>query len=155
MKLEIDKIPVSALTAGELKIYLELDDRVYGKDLSLRVTKKLLENIDDNGGLYHAHRDYCGLGLYVHKGLFTLGTVYDGRGPFPIVATFGSEADFVEWLSRQSDQSMALYGEQFNNQTIDRIRLEWFLDDGYSPIWNLFCEYVRERRTKERPSLEN
>lgn len=155
MKLEINKISLDTLTAHEQKIYSGLDNRAYGEDLAIRVAEKLMENPTESGGLYHAHPDYCGMGLYVHEGLFTLGTVYDSRGPYPIVATFGSEAEFVEWVASESDRSMALYGEQFNNQTIDRMRLEWYLDHDYSPIWNLYCSYVQERRKKELPSLGN
>lgn len=145
MKLQIPKIMLETLSDKELERYYSLDNKPFGDALALRVAKKLLENPTESGGLYHSHRDYCGMGLYVHEGKFTLGTVYDSRGPYPIVAVFESEPEFVQWLATQSDQSMALYGEEFGNQTITKTRLEWYLEDNYSPIWNRYSLYVSER----------
>ena len=143
--LHIPKISLETLSDKELERYYNLDDEAFGKALALGVAKKLMENPGESGGLYLSHRDYCGMGLYVHEGKFTLGTVYDGRGPYPVVASFESAPEFVQWLTTQSDQSMALYGEEFDNQTITEIRLEWYLEDNYSPIWNTYCMYIRER----------
>ncbi|QNL51785.1 hypothetical protein H8S90_09510 [Olivibacter sp. SDN3] len=143
MKLYIPKISLKTLSEKELERYHMLDSRAFGKGLAYRVAAKLTRSPNESGGLYFAHRDYCGMGLYLNDGQFTLGTVYDGRGPFPIVATFESEKDFSQWLAEQSDQSMALYGEKFDNQTITKIRLEWYLEEHYSTSWNAYCHYIR------------
>lgn len=150
MMLQIRKIPLETLSDKELERYHELDDKAFGKALVLGVAKKLMENPSESGGLYHSHRDYCGMGLYVLEGTFTLGAVNDGRGPHPVVASFESEPEFVQWLAMQSDQSMSLYGEKFDNQTITKIRLEWYLEDNYSSTWNLYCIYVKDRNKELR-----
>lgn len=142
MQLKIPKIPVESLNDTELLYYHRLDNTPYGEDIASQVADKLLAT---NKGLYHSHRDYCGLGLFVHEGLFTLATVEDGYGVCDVVATFADKAEFIRWLANENDQSMALYGEKFNNQTITRIRLEWYLTDNYSPLWNDFCRYAREK----------
>lgn len=152
MMLQIPKISLETLSDKELERYYNLDDKAFEKTLALGVAKKLMKNPGEDRGLYHSHRDYCGMGLYVHEGKFALGTVYDGRGPYPVVASFESEPEFVQWLATQSDQSMALYGEKFDNQTITKIRLEWYLENNYSPTWNMFCTYVRERNENEHRS---
>ncbi len=145
MKLLSRKIPTEILTDDERDIYISLNNKPYGEMLARKVAQKLMVNTTESNGLYHSHRDYCGMGLYIHEGKFTLGTVNDGRGPYPIVATFDSEADFVQWLANENDQSMALYGEQFNNQTLTKMRLDWYLDEDYSSIWNAYCAYKRKR----------
>src|SRR5690606_7941730 len=107
---------------------------------------------DTGGGLYHAHRDYCGIGLYFLAGKFTLGVVNDGMGPHPMLATFDNDEQFEVWLAAQSDRSMSLifdttYGSKFNNQTITRLRLQWYLEEHYSPTWNAYALYAREQST--------
>lgn len=131
------------LTETEKERFVGLDQTPYGEQLALRVAGKLKENPTESSGLYLSHRDYCGMGLYIHEEKFTLGAVNDGRGPYPIVATFDSEIDFVQWLSNENDQSMALYGEKFDNQTITKMRLDWYLEADYSPIWNDYCVYKK------------
>lgn len=59
------------------------------------------------------------MGLYRLEGKFILRTVNDARGPYPVVAAFGSEEVFVDWLAQQSDQSM--FAEPTNERTkLDR-----------------------------------
>lgn len=126
----------------ELEVYQQLNNESYGEQLAVKVTQKLNKDAIENNGLYHSHRDYCGLGLFLKEGKYLLATVNDGYGSDVIVAEFDSEDAFVSWLANENNQSMALYGEYFNNQTISRIRLEWYLENNYSPRWNSFCLYV-------------
>src|SRR5690606_26254089 len=143
MKLYIPQMSVSALAESDRERYKLLDSTPYPVQLAQSVADKLLKDPTESGGLYFAHRDYCGMGLYVHEGKFMLGTVNDGRGPFPLVATFDDREEFVRWLASQSDQSMALYGEAFDNQTITKNRLMWYLQENYDPAWNSYCLYLR------------
>jgi len=154
MKFLTPKISLSSLNEKELKIFHSLGKEIYGRELALKVAENLKRNpirLNENGhyvgsgGLYHSHRDYCGIGLYYFEGKFTLGEVNDGMGPYPIIAESGTEIEFLEWLTNESDQSMAMYGEQFNNQTITKIRLEWFLEENYNSVWNAYCLYCKNR----------
>lgn len=142
MNLLIPKISIKDLNQDEQVYYHRLDNEPYGQELAGKVAEKLLAN---NDGLYHSHRDYCGLGLFIYEGLFTLATVYDGYGVNKVVANFSDTAEFIHWLAAENDQSMALYGEAFNNQTITKDRLEWYLEDNYSPVWNDYAGYRREK----------
>ncbi|HLT86780.1 MAG TPA: hypothetical protein VKZ57_04275 [Sphingobacterium sp.] len=156
MKTFFSKMASSSLDKKDLEIFQSLDQENYGRELARNVAEKLKSSsskLDDNGndvsskGLYLSHRDYCGIGLYFFKGEFTLGEVNDGMGPHPVLITFESLEEFVEWLANQNDQSMSLYTvSSFNNQTISKIRLKYYLDDNYNPGWNPYCEYLRERR---------
>lgn len=140
--LHIPKVSLKALSEKELDIYQNLDQRPYGRETAMRVVEKLLLGI----GLFHAHRDYCGMGIFFFENSYTLGVVYDGYdAPFNSVVTSSNKDDFASWLSRENDQSMSLYGEKFNNQTITLVRLEWYLDEDYSPVWNDYCFYLRRR----------
>ncbi|MFD0796221.1 hypothetical protein ACFQZJ_02015 [Maribacter chungangensis] len=143
MKLFAPKIETKKLTKKELALYHNLNAVPYGNALATSVSQKLIKSKDAHHGLYHSHRDYCGLGLFYENGLFTLATVNDGYGPDSTVASFDSQTYFISWLAHENDQSMSLYGEKFNNQTITKIRLEWYLEDNYSPVWNAYCTYVR------------
>ncbi|PVH24273.1 hypothetical protein [Sphingobacterium corticibacter] len=154
MKISIESIDVNSLTEQELPIYKQLDASKFGVSLAKKVADKLFltaERAAGNGvssrGLYHAHRDYCGVGLYFIDSEYTIGEVYDGMGPYPKIATFQSEEEFVEFMSSQSDQSMSLFTRSsFNNQTITRLRLTCFLEDDYSTSWNSFAEYLQKSR---------
>lgn len=143
MKIYIPKIQLKELQESELNEYYSLGSEKYGEDLARRVAAKLSlmpswekNNYLTGGGLFHSHRDYCGTGLYFFEDKFTLGEVNDGMVPYPIIATFENEDEFVMWLANQSDQSMSLmvavtnnYSSfKFNNQTITKTRLEFFLD---------------------------
>lgn len=143
MQLHIPKIVPYNLSIKELEEYKTLDATNYGEKLAIKIAKKLNENPDK--GLFYAHKDYCGIGLFMHKGSFTLSTVFDGYGVHTIILTFDSKAEFVEWLAKESDQSMALFGEKFNNQTITKTRLDWYLEANYSPVWNEYYDYLRKK----------
>lgn len=156
----IPKIPLEALREEELSEYHRLSDERYGEHLAQKVAEKLTENPSSyhngyytGGGLFHAHRDYCGIGLYFFERKFTLGEVNDGMGPHPIIYTFGDAAEFITWLANQNDQGMSLIvaakdqhsSSKFNNQTITKTRLNYFLEADYSPNWNAYCAYLRKQ----------
>src|SRR5690606_10966095 len=148
-------IAISSLSEKDLEIFHSLDQETYGRELAGNVAEKLKQNPTalnadgyyvGSGGLYLSHRDYCGIGLYFFEGKFTLGEVNDGMGPYPVLITFENQEECVEWLAIQSDQRMSLCSRySFNNQTITRVRLEYFLEDDYDPVWNSYCAYVRKR----------
>ncbi|WP_313189133.1 hypothetical protein [Sphingobacterium sp.] len=150
MQLFIPKIELDSLDKSELDIYQGLDAEPYGLDLATKVCKKLMQNPGEHTGLYFSHRDYCGLGLYYIDLQFMLGVVNDGYGPEPLLASCESDPDLVNWLSQESDQTMSLYGSHFNNQTITKSRLEWYLEENYSPTWNMYCLYMNDRRGQGR-----
>ncbi|MEC3879223.1 hypothetical protein [Parapedobacter sp. 10938] len=150
MKVHIPKIPLEALQEKELAKYRDLNDESYGEPLARKVAGKLMEH---PSGLFHSHRDYCGIGLYFFEGKFTLGEVNDGMGPHPIMLTFDGKDEFIAWLADQSDQRMSLiaavkdnyFSFKFNNQTITKTRLRYFLEADYSPDWNSYCAYLRKQ----------
>ncbi len=144
--LHLPKISLDILSPKERGVHLRLNKEAYGEELAKKVAKRLGTAKYRGWGLYHSHRDYCGLGIFLFDQLYTLGVVNDGYGPHPVLVTFEKEKDFVHWLAQENDQSMALYGENFNNQTITRLRLEWFLEESYSPVWNDYCHYLRTRK---------
>ncbi len=104
----------------------------YGKDLAERVAAHLLRH----GSIcVNAHRDYCGMAFSYQRSLFVYDQVYDGLFELsdnpampPPIRTFGSRAEFVTWLARQSDASLSGHetGDPFlaGNQRITRARLE-------------------------------
>ena len=142
MKINIPKISLEKLNQKETEILYNLKSDSYGEKLAEKISEKLIK--PDNRGLYFSHRDYCGIGIFFHNGNFVLSTVYDGYGIDEVIAEFDSQSEFINWLSKENDQSMSLYGKKFNNQTITKLRLSWFLEENYSPIWNDYCCYVRE-----------
>ncbi len=145
MKLFIPKISLNQLSSKEIDVFNNLNSDVYGNELANNVAEKLTKSKQD--GIYFSHRDYCGLGIFYHEEKFILSTVYDGYGMDTILAESDSKLEFISWLSHESDQSMSLYGDKFNNQTITKLRLHWFLEDTYSPVWNAFCQYLANTYT--------
>lgn len=143
MTLLLPKIPLDALTEKELGLYHNLDNQPYGPDLADQVAEKLRLPKYQDSGLFHSHRDYCGLGFFYDQGQYTMGVVHDGYSPGKPIVTFEDQQEFTTWLANENNQNMALFGEKFNNQTITRVRLKWFLEETYSPVWNDFCHYVR------------
>ncbi len=153
MQLLMPKIHPRSLTSNDQVVYAQLDNRPFGTELVARVIDKLLSS---SQALAHAHRDNCGLGLfYIAPGSeaagwtklegFVMAEVYDGMGPGPVAVHCDSREDVLDWLAGESDQSMALYGSSFNNQTITRLRLEWYLEPDYSPGWNSYIFYKNQR----------
>lgn len=143
MTVHQPKISLESLTEKELVLYHNLDNTPYGLELATQVAQKLIPPKYEGWGVFHAHRDYCGLGLFYDQEKYVLAPVYDGYGPQTPVVSCSDEQDFITWLSQESDQSMALFGDRFNNQTITKVRLRWFLETDYSPVWNDFCRYLR------------
>lgn len=142
MKLLVSKIKEDTLSEKELSIYNNLDQLYYGQDIASKVTYKLV----NDRGLFHSHKYYCGMGLFFYENSYTMGDVHDGyEAPFECIVSCNDEQDFISWLANENDQSMSSYGEKFNNQTITKIRLEWFLEEDYSPVWNDYCMYIRRR----------
>lgn len=144
MKISVPKISLEALSKKETQIFNNLNSICYGEELALKISAKLIKVSIKNSGVYFSHRDYCGLGIFFDKEKFILSTVYDGYEN-DVVVTFDSKQEFIEWLSKENNQSMSLYGKEFNNQTITKVSLEWFLEKNYSPVWNSSCSYIRER----------
>jgi hypothetical protein len=145
MELHIPKITLESLSETQVAQFKNLSSQAYGEQLAIKVSEKLINNPAEIHGLFLSHRDYCGLGLFIDKDTFILSTVYDGYGIHTIIASFNSKADFVTWLAHENDQSMSLFGEKFNNQTITKLRLDWFLEAHYSPVWNDYCLYAHTK----------
>ncbi|MGC1203709.1 MAG: hypothetical protein WA839_02350 [Flavobacteriaceae bacterium] len=149
MKIHIPKISFETLHKKQIDEFCKLNSEKYGNEFALKVTRKLMSTDYKNNGIYFSHRDYCGIGMFFSKEKFILTTVfdgygYDGYGSEEVIVEFDSDTEFINWLSNENDQSMSLYGEKFNNQTITKLRLDWFLQENYSPVWNDYCRYVRE-----------
>ena len=136
------KISPEGLSEYDQAIYQKLNAEVYGKELATKVCEKLMK-MDYIQGLHLSHRDYCGIGIFLSGDQFVLCLVPDGWGMDNIL-TIGSQESFISWLASESDQSMSLYGHEFNNQTITQIRLKWFLEDHYSPSWNDYVYDVNQ-----------
>ncbi len=148
MKINRSKIPLETLTKDEIKSYNNLSSKKYGEKLATKVAEKLLGLNSEIDGIYHSHRDYCGLGIFSFNGKFFLVTVIDGSGYIDApILELDSKAEFIKWLSNENDQSMSLYGMDFNNQTITKLRLDWFLEENYSPDWNNYARYTRKIRS--------
>lgn len=153
MNLSSSHLEVSNLTEKEFLTYKDLNSERFGLQLSQLIARKLSTTTERSAGinvygdgLYHSHRDYCGIGIYFIDRAYTIGEVNDGMGPFPIISTFDTEEEFIHWLADQSDQSMSIFTlTSFNNQTITRLRMEYYLEEDYSPIWNDFATYVNNR----------
>lgn len=83
-----------------------------------------------HGSIGHNHRDYCGMGLEYREGQYRYGSLWDGGMDKP-VQVFADKQAFIDWLSKQSNASLAnLDADQsiyWGNQVITRERLEQFL----------------------------
>ena len=115
-----------------------LDDTPFGADLATRVANYLRQG----HRLAEGHRDFCGMGLACHAGTFHYAQVYDGMfraldtgaddGGSSDDRAFGSESEFIGWLARQSDQSLARldHTDPFyhRNQTLTGARLIEFVE---------------------------
>ena len=144
MKNCLPLINYANLSKEECEIFHSLDQHAFGMDLANKVLGKLMS---DSDGLYFSHRDYCGVGIYYLDDKIVIGEVNDGMGPYPVLISFDAQLEFVNWLSIQTDQSMSLCcRNSFNNQTITKIRLEYFLKENYTPNWNSYCIYLEGLR---------
>lgn len=97
----------------------------YGLPLAQSVATRL----QSGAQLGYSHRDYCGTGLQYERGSFAYVELWDHGAD--AIKTFHSEPEFVQWLSRQSDASLALLEADspffWGNQTITRHRLDEFV----------------------------
>lgn len=102
------------------------DTQVYGLALARSVADYLMTV----GGIYHQHRDYCGMGLWWENDFFGYGEVEDGW-PASAEKSFASAEDFSCWLADQSDHSLSRidHPDRFKraNQCLTRKRLEQVL----------------------------
>lgn len=103
MHLLTPKIQVNDLNKQEASLYKNLSAIAYGTALATKIAEKLIRTTDTFQGLYHSHRDYCGLGLFYENDLFKLTTVYDGYGPESTIISFDSKVEFIEWLALEND----------------------------------------------------
>lgn len=112
-----------------LKKMLASQTTEYGGNLAEKVANAF------KPGIYicHVHRDYCGMGLGMNdKHEYVYGDVWDGW-LLHDEKVFKTKAEFVDWLSQQSDASLANLDKDpfaWGNQVITRKRLEEFLDRG-------------------------
>lgn len=149
MQVYQPKIAIGTLTDKQLEIFHDLNDDMYGIELATKIAEKLMQT-NENKGLLFNHRDYCGLGLFYHQQRFILYEVEDGNSPNnnflfrkeDVVASFDTQQEFIHWLANENDKSMSLYGSNFNNQTITKIRLLWFLQKDYSSSLNAFYNFL-------------
>lgn len=82
--------------------------------------------------LVYVHRDYCGTGLFRQGQKIIYCECEDGKPMAEELAVFGTESEFVNWLSQQSDRSLARLDEsefKVGNQTISQWRLNAFIND--------------------------
>ncbi len=103
----------------------DLGQGLFGLDLAQSVYRRLARS-----KLALAHRDYCGTGFERKGEKVIYSEVYDGELSNPPLKAFSTEKEFVQWLSIQSDRSMArVDGSSFKdgNQTITLLRLREFV----------------------------
>ncbi len=110
------------------KALLAADIEPFGTELATKVADAL-----HHGSIGHNHRDYCGMGLEYRDGLYCYGSLWDGGMDKP-TQSFADKQAFINWLSKQSNASLAnLNAEQsiyWGNQVITRDRLQQFLTFG-------------------------
>lgn len=106
---------------------LAAQTELYGMELA----EQFANTLKPGFYLCYSHRDYCGMGLGMNeKKEYVYGPVWDGGLQEELV--FATKKQFTDWLSRQSDASMAnLDSDKFawGNQVITRKRLEEFVRD--------------------------
>jgi hypothetical protein len=101
------------------------------------LAKKVADLLERGQAVLYSHADFCGTGLRYVDGRFVYDEVWEGelsclrhRPPAfdRALAVFPGRVSFVEWLSRQCDQSLSGRDREdplyWNNQRITRTRLE-------------------------------
>lgn len=104
-----------------------LSKSTYGKELATEVADNLkLKSLMKN------HYGYCGAGFeYINGTYFYYGDVEEGSG-YDVVKKFDKQADFIDWLSNESDFSLGFCskskedGVVCDNQRISKSRLVEF-----------------------------
>lgn len=107
---------------------LAADTTPIGPELATKVADAL-----HHGSIGHSHRDFCGWGLEYENGQYSYGTLWDGGMDKPEL-TFNDRQAFIDWLSEQSNATLANIHKEdsfyWGNQVITRDRLEQFLTYG-------------------------
>lgn len=107
---------------------LAADTLPLGVELATKVADALM-----HGSIGHSHRDFCGMGLEYSNGQYIYGALWDGGMDKP-EQSFTSRQAFIDWLSIQSNASLANIQTEdtfyWGNQVITRERLEQFLNHG-------------------------
>jgi hypothetical protein len=110
-----------------LKAQLAADTIPVGVTLAAKVADALMY-----GSIGHSHRDFCGMGLEYRNGRYNYGTLWDGGMDKP-EQSFSDRQTFIDWLSKQSNASLANIQTEdafyWGNQVITRGRLEQFILD--------------------------
>lgn len=132
----MSSISIQSLSKKELEHYHTLSSQTFGRALAMAVAEKLKTK-----EFYNFHRDYCGQGLRYANSRYILALYYDGY-PRTELQNW-NEKEFTQWFSQQSDQSMALLGDRFANQTIDMVRILWFLQDDYNANHNEYAAFTQ------------
>lgn len=117
------------------------DKQAYGVDLA----RKVFDYLKTHLLIRYDHYGYCGTGFVLQdkKVLYTHfdewdsyrgGKLYEPGGDYTgVIKIFSSDAEFIDWLSQQSDESLSgnESGDNWytNNQRITRKRLEYLLND--------------------------
>ncbi|MGY6118458.1 hypothetical protein ACW9YQ_13465 [Paraburkholderia strydomiana] len=102
--------------------------------VGLELASEVADRLDAGHVLAHGHAYYCGMGLTRYGDACIYSVVEDGEvitarsgEEFAKVVEvaggkmFKSRAEFIEWLSRQTDSS--LHGDGNQNLTLERLRL--------------------------------
>jgi len=94
------------------------------------LAKAVADRLDAGDVLGHMHAYYCGMGLAKDGKTYVYSSVNDGEVATPKDAEwvhgngeakiFASRADFIDWLSSQTDESLRGGGNQ--RITLDRLR---------------------------------
>ncbi|HAF87388.1 MAG TPA: hypothetical protein DCG13_02355 [Legionellales bacterium] len=100
--------------------------------------------------LRYSHRDYCGTGFTFERGEYLYCEFNEGE--HTVLKSFSSKAAFIEWLTQQSDLSLARLDDvNFglrNNQVITRARLIEFINEAprmYQEQQERQAELIREQ----------
>jgi predicted RNA-binding Zn-ribbon protein involved in translation (DUF1610 family) len=103
--------------------------------LGIELANRAADYLEAGGEIIYRHPYYCGMGLgyangeffytEVTDGEFGWAEAWDGRFDYTEGVKFGNRADFVAWLSRQTDGAMSGRGTRVEgNQRVSKARLE-------------------------------
>ncbi|MEJ2613197.1 MAG: hypothetical protein P8179_24885 [Candidatus Thiodiazotropha sp.] len=114
------------------------------KKFGLNLAQCILAYLKENDSIGHSHYGYCGVGFVLVDGCihythfdewltYTAGKRYEHGGKYEgIIKTFSSDKEFIDWLSKQTDDSLS--GKETNdewyidNQRITKYRLQSLLE---------------------------
>ena len=110
----------------------EVIDSLDRNEIGEKLASKIAKRLKVGRSLINQHRDYCGHGLIYADGLYKIICVHDGLVEYSdTVVEFQGQAEFISFLSRQSDWSLSgaddsekeLYTEnmfELNNQRLTK-----------------------------------